>query len=199
MPLNIDNEGLEVTAKQTYGYLLSQSLKAAPYIDLALMGSSIDRTVLQLIKYVQNAKIDLSKSIAVFQLTSQDRKCFIDHNNKVVDLRSGNDDLSLIYYKYFYSPANEVADLHKNLLSLQAICKHHGIKDYYIRGWTTMNFDLLAVDQSRIYPQSFLELFDLHGSRKQYLLNCGHPNAAGHALVAKTLHTWITSDVSKTI
>ena len=193
--LNIDNAGQEVKEHQVWGHLLSEALRCQTYHNLAIQGSGIDRAFLQLSNFVKNFKVDLDGSLAVFQLTSSDRKCFLfDHGNFVADLRYGNGDkLSQDYYKYFYSEANRDFDLYKNILSIQSLCRCYGIQDYYIRGWGAMNFDHPGIDQSRIYSQSFVDLFDSHGSHNQYLLNCGHPNAAGHALVAKTLHAWITN------
>lgn len=194
--LNVDNAGQEVKEHQVWGYLLSEALRCQTYHNLAIQGSGIDRAFLQLSNFVKNFKVDLDRSLAVFQLTSPDRKCLLlDHGNSVVDLRNSNGDkLSQDYYKYFYSKANHNFEMHKNILSLQALCRCYGIQDYYIRGWDLMNLDQPGIDQSRIYSQSFVELFDSHGSRNQYLLNCGHPNAAGHALVAKTLYSWINKN-----
>jgi hypothetical protein len=172
--------------------------------------------VLQLLDYVKRTDIDIENSIAVFLITTPARECIlldklrqpVDTTKSifdvddldgftVVDLRSGQtDELSQNYVKHFTSISTLNFNLHKNVLSMQAICRQYKIQDYYIVGWSDLDLNLPGIDTDKIYHKSCSQLFgfkNLTDFSNQYLRICGHPNELGHELIAQTLHTWITN------
>ena len=103
------------------------------------------------------------------------------------------------------STPNTNFNLHKNILSMQGICRQYNIRDYYIVGWDQLVIDLLidaklpGVDTTKIYHKSCTKLFGYKNLRdfakrppNQHVRMCGHPNELGHELIAQTLYNWIT-------
>jgi len=167
--------------------------------------------VLQLLDYIKRTDISVENSIAVFLITSPARECVIPHpyENRptpIIDLISGpTDKVTRSWIKHFASTSNTNFNLHKNILSMQAICRQHNIRDYYIVGWDQLVIDLLidaklpGVDTTKIYHKSCTQLFGYENLRdfgkrppNQHVRMCGHPNELGHELIAQTLYNWIT-------
>ena len=109
------------------------------------------------------------------------------------------DYLNKIYYTYFNTVSQENFNLHRNILSLQKICQQKMIKDFYIVGWSDLDLNCSGIDQTKIYPQTCIQILGFQNYnnyyfediRDQYLLPCRHPNQKGHQLIAEHLYHWI--------
>jgi len=187
----------------TFGEQLAEKLKSTKFINLGIAGSSNSRSVLQLIDYVQRTDLEITNSIAVFLITTPSRECVFDKDKKkILDLRSiSTDDLTKSWLKYFNSPMTENFNLHKNILSMQAICRQYHIRDYYMSAWSDIEFNLPGIDTNKIYPQSCVQLFGYENMRdylesvpNQYLRDCKHPNDLGNQVIAQTLYNWISPE-----
>jgi hypothetical protein len=189
---------------QAFGYLLANRLNAS-YHHHAISASSNDRTILQLRQYIKN-QTTVAGHTAVFFLTSVSRRLFLNNNGirelKIPsNLRDESDPFVKSWYMYFQSEESDQFNLYKNLLSLQRICDQYQIRDYYISGWTDLDFEMPGVDTKKIYPTSCVKLFDGKNTEEfhdfeqnQYIYpNRSHPNIAGHALIADHLYKWITN------
>jgi len=174
-------EGIGVLPQNTFGARLAGKLSATNFTNLGIQGSSNSRSVLQLLDYVKRTDIP------------------VENSNRVVDLRSGQvEDVSQSWVKHFSDQANLDFVLHKNILSMQGICRQYKIQDYYIVGWDNVDLNLPGIDTDKIYHKSCLQLFRyelplylMNKEPNQYLRTCGHPNELGHELIAQTLYNWI--------
>jgi hypothetical protein len=188
----------------TFGQQLAEKLGATEFVNLGLEGSSNSRSVLQLIDYVKRTDLEIKNSTAVFLITTPSRDCIFDQDTKnIIDLRSDNkDNLTQSWLEYFSAIETENFLLHRNILSMQAMCRQYHIKDYYISAWSDIDFNLPGVDTNKIYPQSCVQLFGyknmweyLDNDPNQYIRpNCGHPNDLGNQIISQTLYNWISSD-----
>ena len=197
--------GDEVPMENTFGAKLATKLNSTEYVNLGISGSSNSRSVLQLLDYVKRTDIPIENSIAVFLITTPARECVIPrpshkYPDRIIDITSGQtDDLTQSWITHFSSAANVDFNLHKNVLSMQAICRHYNIRDYYIVGWSNIDLKLPGVDTSKIYRKSCVQLFGykdqwdfLNTPSNHYVEKGRHPNELGHELIAQTLHNWIT-------
>jgi hypothetical protein len=82
---------------------------------------------------------------------------------------------------------------------MQSICRQQNIRDYYIAGWSDIDFKLPGIDTTKIYHKSCVQLFGyknqddfLNNPPNQYVEKGRHPNELGHELIAQTLYNWIT-------
>ena len=184
-----------------------------PYINLisdtalnyARPGTSIPQLVIQLRKFIAEDYQPNTKYRAVFFLTAQER-FFTYYNGAdyafnprgVFHLTSNVNDLNTQYYKYFYSDEFANYTANTTILTLQSICRHYNIEDYYLPGWQTFEW-WPEVNQTRIYPetcQTILEAeIDTFGqvADNPYFTNPGcHPNYLGHQKIAQTLSKFLT-------
>ena len=200
--------GIGVSETDTFGSRLAAKLPTTDFINLGIAGSSNSRSVLQLLEYVKRTDIPVENSIAVFLVTTPSRECVIIHHdehhpNHIIDITSGQtNDLTQSWITHFASTLNINFNLHKNILSMQGICRQYKIQDYYIAGWSDMDLNLPGIDTTKIYHKSCVQLFGYHDQAhylkqlpnqyNQYLRECGHPSELGHELIAQTLHNWIT-------
>ena len=197
--------GVGVSATDTFGARLADKLSATNFTNLGIQGSSNSRSVLQLLDYVKRTDISVENSIAVFLITSPARECVILRHaehcpDQIVDITSGQtDDLTQSWITHFASIPNINFNLHKNILSMQAICRQYNIRDYYIVAWDNVDLKLPGVDTAKIYSKSCTQLFGYEDLKdyadrppNQHVRVCGHPNELGHELIAQTLYNWIT-------
>ena len=203
--------GVGVLPTDTFGARLAEKLSSTNFTNLGIQGSSNSRAVLQLLDYVKRTDISVENSIAVFLVTTSLRECVIPAPNRhrstpIIDIMSGpTDDLTQSWITHFSSIPNTNFNLHKNILSMQSICRQYNICDYYIVGWDRLVMDLLidaklpGVDTTKIYHKSCTQLFGYENlidfakrPPNQHVRMCGHPNELGHKLIAQTLYNWIT-------
>jgi hypothetical protein len=203
--------GVGVLPTDTFGARLADKLSSTTFTNLGIQGSSNSRSVLQLLDYIKHKDISVENSIAVFLVTTSARECVIADPSRqcrtpIIDLTSGQtDDVTQSWITHFSSIPNINFILHKNILSMQSICRQYNIRDYYIVGWDQLVVDQLiarklpGVDTTKIYHKSCAQLFGYENLRdfakrpsNQHVRMCGHPNELGHELIAQTLYNWIT-------
>ena len=201
--------GSELAANEVpYGKLLAAMLQA-DFQNYAQPGTSNDHQIFQLKTFLE--KNDPSNTIAVFFITSPARTLVLEDDGKTkkiiypwADMSRG--EVSYYYFKYFHNPPFEQFRLHLSVLSMQRICQMHGIRDFYIVGWSKCNFDFPGIDESKIFKQGAVTCADLLGvngehefslaSENQYVYpNHCHPNQQGHKLIAQTLFEWIKDKI----
>ena len=207
--------------EKNFGQILAQRLNAT-LCNQSVDASSIPHLILQLRTAL--ARIDKSQSsVAVFFITSPDRDVIwsdtlpkgsgfmethpLPHRRLEQIFLNSCDPLHEHWYKTYYSA--ELANFRANtsLITLQTMCKLHGIQDFYIRGWD--RFDLWSeVDVSKFYNQGRSTAFDFFTNRpgqipnmvfnrtcKYIWPNGSHPNQLGHDLIADKLFQWIEPHV----
>jgi hypothetical protein len=197
--------------EKTFGQILSEYLKCTEYSNYSVPASSINHLMVQLQKYISWASAfdqDLSEWMAVFFLTDQSRAMTWYDNNWIFQSSMGGGGLASsgamisetnrIYFKYIYS--KELSDITTNtvLVSLQAMCRYHGIKDYYITGWQQFDF-WPEVDTTCIYRSGKVSCGDLIGlepgdsylHKNPNVMPGGHPSQKGHQIIADALYQWI--------
>jgi hypothetical protein len=197
-----------------YGELLGQQLSVGRIKNYSAPGTGISHMILQLQQAIKKNQSSLTKKIAVFFLSGQERfMCY--HDDQVVNLSSRGprinpennagvmQHMNDLYYKYFYTDQMRDFFMNTNLLTLQAMCRHHKIDDYYIAGWQQFNF-WTEVDHDKVYNQgrtSCQELLDMVFDNRDGVVrnnayftpNISHPNQLGHQRIADTLFEWIKS------
>lgn len=195
--------GVGVDPAQNFGSVLSKMLNSSKFINYSIPGSSNNRSILQLLEYAKK-NIDVSGHIAIFSITTAWRSALIKKSGSVLDIiqhTSDSDPVIKMWMNEFTSIQKVQFELHKNIITMQQICKHYQIKDFYIRAWEYQNLNLPGIDQSKIFPTTCAQLFGftdtqdyinhMFSENNQYLRMCGHPNSDGHKKIAETLYHWI--------
>ena len=188
-----------------FGELLAQQLNAQQYVNKSCPATSNDHMILQLQEY-QAQQGNVSGHYAVFFITSTARTCFIDHNNKPIevrpDARASYDSLYYYYFKYFHTPGYEKFRHCVTMLALQRMCDQLNINDFYICGWEKPNFDFPGIDIDRVYDHgqtTCVNLFKcsaLESAPEQYINMVGrHPTQLGHQIIADNLYNWIKDKI----
>ena len=195
---------------QAFGHLLAKMSNASVYKNCAIDATSNDRMILQLQEYIRDTA-SVTDHVAIFFITSPSRHLHLDYKNNIKELkvppdyRTESDPVVANWYRYFHSDPSDYFNLYKLLLSLQRICEQYQIRDYYISGWTNLNFfkKPLGVDTKKIFPRTCTKMFGLKNQiefdnigQNQYIYpNASHPNEQGHLLIANSLYKWITSEI----
>ena len=194
--------GTELASHEfAFGDILHESLDTANFINCAEQGSTIDSLVLQLNKFINTRKLD--NCICVFFITNPARYLYFE-NNKPKVLRPTGDKSHLTKF-YFSEVQSDELDYHKaniSILALQRMCQQRGYKDFYIEGWTNIDWKYHGIDKTKFLPQSAVEMFGAKTNNKtlelakfqdnEYITpNKYHPNQEGHKLIAKNLHEFI--------
>jgi hypothetical protein len=199
--------GTGVTPKHCFGSVLSEIIGSTQYTNCGIPGSSNSRSVLELLEYIEKNNSEVNGHIAIFSITTAWRTSLIYNNGTILDIidKEVADPLIKIWIDKFRSEKNLQYELHKNILSMQQICRHHGIKDYYIKAWENPNLNLSGINQSRIFPKTCVDLFGYKDTEQYiknwdkgnnpYVLSCGHPSIEGHKKIAQTLYNWIKEDL----
>jgi len=195
--------GVGVEPDQNFGSVLSKMLNSSKFSNYSIPGSSNNRSVLQLLEYAKK-NTNVIDHIAIFSITTAWRSALIRENGRVLDIIQHTRDSNPVvetWMNEFSSTRNVQFELHKNIITMQQICKHYQIKDFYIRAWEYQNLNLPGIDQSKIFPTTGAQLFgftdnqdylnNMFSENNQYLRMCGHPNSNGHKKIAETLYQWI--------
>jgi hypothetical protein len=199
--------GVGVSADQTFGHLLSNRLNSSKFTNYGIQGSSNHRSIMQLMNYAENNKFQIANHVAIFSITTAFRSAAIDQSGNVTDLISRPDNTEILksWLTYFSSAPQANHDLYKNIIVMQQICKHYQINDFYIKAWEAQDLDLPGIDQSKIYPNTCVELFGYKNTAEFIIESAGfeqnryikdrHPNKLGHELIANTLYNWIKDKI----
>lgn len=203
--------------EQNFGQLLAEKLNAKLYNQSA-DASSIPHLILQLQRAIRSVDLSMPTK-ALFFLTAPDRDVIWSdtlpkgtgfaqthpppHNKQEEIFLNCNDPLHLHWYKTYYSNELSTFRCNTSIITLQAICKHHNIQDYYIWGWDKFN-TWNEIDLSKFYNQGNTTVFDffteIPGLKPSHKFNItskyiwpngGHPNQIGHQLIADRLYDWI--------
>jgi len=85
---------------------------------------------------------------------------------------------------------------------LQKMCKERGYHDYYMEGWTNIDWKYYGIDKTKFLPKSATEMFGADTNTRtleltkfqdnEYITpNKYHPNQKGHELIAEELYQFI--------
>lgn len=201
-------DGLDFSCEHTYLALLANQHNA-DYINYAQSGSSLPQLVIQFKKFLEEDRRASTRYCAIFFLTAKERFFTyhhqVDHefNPRGIFPEEGMarelQKMNEVYYKYLYS--DEFADYNANvtLITLQSLCRHYNIEDYYISGWQDYSNMWPEIDQRKIYKRTchdFLNLeMDEYGcplnNNPYFPSNDSHPNQLGHQKIADMLDRWI--------
>jgi hypothetical protein len=192
--------------EKSFAKLLSEFLNTYYFKNFASPGASNDNSVRELMQHLEHSSTPLDDTIALFFITTPGRSMLISQQKQIINLNmipadstDSSTDLNKIYYTYFNTVPQENFNLHRNILSLQKICQQKMIKDFYIVGWSDLDLNCAGIDQTKIYPQTCIQILGFQNYnnyyfediRDQYLLPCRHPNQKGHQLIAEHLYHWI--------
>jgi hypothetical protein len=192
--------------EKSFAELLSEFLNTDYFKNFASPGASNDKSVWELMQHLKHTSPRSDDIIALFFITTPGRNMLISHQEQIInfnmmpdDLTDSSTDLNKIYYTYFNTVPQENFNMHRNILSLQKICQQKMIKDFYIVGWNNLDLNCSGIDQTKIYPQTCIQILGFQNYndyyfediKDQYLLPCRHPNQKGHQLIAEHLYHWI--------
>lgn len=196
--------GSGVIPDQTFGHQLSIMLGSSQFTNCGIPSSSNSRSVLQLLKYIKDNNFNVQNHVAIFCITTAWRTALIKHDKTIVDIickGDSSDRITRNWLQDFSSIDQTMFELHKNIICMQQICRYYQINDYYIRAWEDQKLDFPGIDQTKIYPESCVNLFGYKDSiewgdsypkeENPYVLVCGHPSASGHLKIAQVLYDWI--------
>lgn len=193
--------GTELASHElAFGDLLHERLNTNNFFNCAEQGSTIDSLVIQLHDFM---KKKIEDCICVFFITNPARYLYFE-NNKAKILRPTGDKSALTKF-YFGEVQSDELDYHKaniSILALQRMCQQKGYKDYYMEGWTNIDWKYYGIDTTKFLPQSATEMFGAKTNSNTLELtkfqdneyikpNKYHPNQRGHELIAKNLHDFI--------
>lgn len=183
-----------------FGSQLADMLGSSSFSNYGIESSSNSRTVLQLLDYTKIHQ-NLDSHIAVFFITTPARSCVIERDtNTVIDLHSSvQTTLGKIYTTYFQSLPYVNFECAKNIISMQQICRHYKINDYYIVGWDLVDLDFPGIDRSKFHTKTCAQLLGYKDMKdfielpqNEYVIDSAkHPSIAGHRLIAQALYDFI--------
>ena len=204
--------------EKTFGQLVSMQLGFDYFTNYSEPSASISHLIVQLKNFLINTSAvgkDPSKFIALFFLTTQDRSMnnvdgeWIFYSGGDYGIsddrqRAFAEASSKYYWKYFHNRPQQDIITNVTILSLQSICAHHGIQDFYLAGWEQFNL-WPEVSSSKIYKDGKIHCGNLFGidinqetlsraDKGPYLNPGGHPNQKGHQLIADQLVEWIVNE-----
>ena len=186
--------------EKPFGELLHKKLGTENYYNQAEQGSTIDSLVIQLNKFMQQK---IQDCVCVFFITNPARYLYFE-NGKEKILRPTGDKSALTKF-YFGEVQSDDLDYHKaniSILALQKMCQYFNYKDYYVEGWTNIDWKYTGIDKNKFLPQSATEMFGAETNTKtlelkkfqtnEYITpNKYHPNQKGHELIAENLYNFI--------
>ena len=183
-----------------FGDLLHVKLETENFYNEAEQGSSIDSLILQLDNF---AKRKIQDCICVFFITNPTRFLHFQNGQKQILRPTG--DKSALNRFYFLDVQSDELDYHRanvSILAVQRMCQQLGYQDYYIEGWTNIDWKYEGIDKTKFIPQSATEMFGADTNTKTLELtkfqdneyirpNKYHPNQKGHSLIAEKLFKFI--------
>lgn len=184
-------------SERPFGHVISDVL-GADCLHMAQDAASIPHMVLQLQRAINQIRVN-ERVIALFLLTAPDRDLMWSHTRPIGTghmrenpppyaqaqpiFLNGNDPLHRDWFAEYHSPELAQYRANTSIITLQALCRYHGIQDYY--AW--------AFDRVSTWPEVCLEKFWKQGSavmqdsefataRTKYTIK--HPDQAQHELLA---------------
>lgn len=196
--------GAELKIKNArYSELLKTRLGCDELWINAVGGTSNEHMVQQLLDFGKY-KDPQSETIAIFHLTNPARSMYWPGNMSWNATEFQKSDFLKHAFVHFHD--NDWLRNNIAIMSLQCLCKHYGIQDYYFSGWVRYEAWMPGIDTSKIYKKGKETAADWFGAtsndgehmlgaeKNQYIWpNKTHPNALGHELIADKLEKWITT------
>lgn len=193
-----------------YGNILEGLLDFDNFVNYGSAGASNEDMVLQFNDFL-STKFKNQQVVAVFFLTNPARSMHWPRGmswNWASEERKHwpADALDTIkeLFLHFHDQDRDMIRASMVVTTLQQICKHHGIQDYYFAGWVRYNSWLPGVNTDKIWKagkETAADWFGATDHNGEHLLNVtdneyirpnfAHPNQKGHKLIAKTLAGWI--------
>jgi hypothetical protein len=172
----------------------------AELLDFSRPGTSCANMILQFKKFVSTRYRKDQSYKALFFITAQERQLFFQENGHQKELWPQNDK---IFYSDYYNEHLGNFTLNTSIMTLQALCSHYNIDDYYLLGWQ-MPLLWPEVNTTKFYNQgrtTALSLFTgdttpqlTQCSPEQlryFMLNDLHPSDLGHTRIAEVLVDWM--------
>lgn len=193
--------GAELNANEhPFGYWIAEHC-GYEFENCAEEGTSIEHMILQLQKYISKNK---SNTTALFFITNPIRTMHYQGGQWLTYRPTGQKTPGHeAYYKYVQSDKLDYHRAQIFMLALQRMCQQYNIKDYYLEGWTHIDWSYNGIDTSKIYTQNATEILgvDLNPRTSElrkyqdseYIKpNKYHPNELGHKRIAKEMWQWIS-------
>ena len=192
---------------KTFIELLAEN-KSLQFKNFAKPSTSIPHLIVQFnqaIRFAQSCGINTSEILAVFFLTSPDRDLIWKNSDQNLEIHlNPTHPEDKFWYTHIHTDYLVNYRINTSLISLQSLCKFHGITDRYIWGWEKINL-WPEIDQSKIHCTMIVDYFldgqintsqsiidYLYTSKNRYIWpNSGHPNQLGHEKIAEILAQWI--------
>ena len=186
-------------SNKRYGLLLQPRLECDEFWVNAVGGTSNEHMIQQLLEFVELKK-DNDEAIGIFHLTNPARSLYWPSGMSWHDIQNND------FFKTTFLHFHESDWLRNNIaiMTLQCLCKHYGIQDYYFSGWVRYETWMPGIDTSKIYKQGKETAADWFGATSyngEHMLDAGnnqyikpnltHPNELGHELIADKLEKWI--------
>ena len=184
-----------------FGYWIAKELHCK-FENRAKQGTTIEHLILQIKNYVMNESY--KNTIALFFLTNPVRGMYYKKGEWLAYRPTGQqkEEETKAYYKHLQSSELDNHRANVTMIALQHICEKYNIKDYYLEGWSDINFTYPSIDKTKIYKKTASQIInakikrgvlELQAWQDQDLIrpNKYHPNENGHKLIAKTMVEWI--------
>ena len=193
--------GAELNAtEKPFGFWIAEDL-GYEFENCAEEGTSIEHMILQLQKYTAKNKMDTT---AIFFITNPIRTMHYQGGQWLTYRPTGQKTAGHeAYYKYVQSDKLDYHRAQVFILALQRICQQNNIKDYYIEGWTNIDWNYTGIDTLKMYPRTATQILDVDLNprtseiskyqQSQYIKpHKYHPNELGHKRIAEELLQWIS-------
>jgi len=169
-------------------------------LNLAEEATSADQALHKLLNL--DTVINWKETLILFCLTGISRSMFItDRPRELYPM--DNTPTAIAYYKYIHSKELDWFNRVRNILCAQQYSQQIGSSILFVNNWDPAPVHK-AIDQNQFYFQTLTEmlgithdfdrtiLYNKNLRHHQYVFpNGGHPNIAGHDIIAKKLSNWI--------
>jgi len=184
-----------------FGDILHEMLGTEKYYNMSQQGTAIDSLVIQLDNFIKNK--DYQDCVCIFFITNPIRQLYWNEDKFNV-LRPTGDKNQMTKF-YFSHIQSDQLDIHKaniTILALQRMCQKYQLTDYYIEGWTKINWKYSGIDTNKFLEKNAIEILgadlnqkttELHKYQNNEFIypNKYHPNQKGHHLLAEELYNFI--------
>ena len=200
--------------EKSFGQIIGDRLDVTSVDNVAVPGSSIPHTVLQLKGFLDKYRTERENpdnryTVLVF-LTSQqrhmtwhDRLVHLQPNGVAVpNANVAEHNLNELYYKYFSSDAAHDYAVNTAIVTVQGICREARVNALFVAGWQKIKF-WSEVDTRYMYENGKVTCADMLGVKftsmerghELFSSSGGHPNQQGHQVIADRLIRWVTNQL----
>jgi hypothetical protein len=186
-------------APKRYSVQVASSL-GFELLDFSQPATSCANMILQFKKFVSTQYRKDKSYKALFFVTAKERQLFFQENGQQKELWPEKDKT---YYVDYYNDHLGNFTLNTSIMTLQALCSHYNIDDYYLLGWQ-MPLLWPEVNTTKFYNQgrtNALSLFTGDTTTqltqcspeqlRYFMLNDLHPSDLGHTRIAEVLVDWM--------